>query len=467
MNVCRIIAELAFDYELSAQALGSGRKTEPAQGRSHRLRPERLFVTSPIQGGLDYSFVWIDDVQLDDGAFIRMELAAFAIQPEERAFVIHHPGGQAKRVSLDDTDIVTARPDGAAIDYTSNTEPGSSGAPVFDRSARLIALHHASQRNHDNIQTSDGLTPNYVNEGIKLAAIALDLESRRTREATAMINLVLGEFYGSDTLTGFFGAAGRQVDADQPGAERVADLYDASAQDIDVGFWNVGWFADRHHEKADEVATMIVDLGCDIWVLAETSPAATAALVEAIERKFGLSMKYELSDPGASESKQSGAVLWNPATVDGEQLAWPPAIDKLFTALLSAACGRRAHRRRPAAGQFEAVMVSDRTRQRGHYTTEPSLKIGRYIAITRPPISTPRMTMISGSISDARPATASSTSSSKKSATLPSMASREPDSSPIATICVTRLGKTLAFCMAVVRLVPVLTSFWILRVASR
>ena len=44
--------------------------------------------------------------------------------------------------------------------------------------------------------------------------------------------------------------------------------------------------------------------------------------------------------------------------------------------------------------------------------TAPSLKIGRYIAMTRPPTSTPRIAMMSGSSSDERPSTAVSTSSS-------------------------------------------------------
>ena len=45
-------------------------------------------------------------------------------------------------------------------------------------------------------------------------------------------------------------------------------------------------------------------------------------------------------------------------------------------------------------------------------TTWPSLKIGRYIATTRPPITTPRNTMISGSSRLDSAATASSTSRS-------------------------------------------------------
>jgi hypothetical protein len=45
-------------------------------------------------------------------------------------------------------------------------------------------------------------------------------------------------------------------------------------------------------------------------------------------------------------------------------------------------------------------------------TTAPSLKIGRYIETTMPPMSTPRMTMMNGSIRLDRPLTISSTSSS-------------------------------------------------------
>ena len=44
--------------------------------------------------------------------------------------------------------------------------------------------------------------------------------------------------------------------------------------------------------------------------------------------------------------------------------------------------------------------------------TAPILKIGRYIAMTRLPTSTPRIAMMSGSRSEDRPSTAESTSSS-------------------------------------------------------
>lgn len=323
-------AEVAFDFEVSAQQLANGSITPPAPGRSYRLRPEQLFVTSPIDGGLDYTFVWIDEAAATGATPLSMERAAFAIEPGEKAFIIHHPNGKPKRVSLDDTDVVAAHPDGPLIHYTTDTEPGSSGAPVLDRSGRLIALHHASRRNQEGLRTPDGVVPEYVNEGIKLAAIALDLESRRAGEASAMIDMVLGEIYGSDTLTGFFGAAGREVDKVQPGAARVAELYRATGQDIDVGFWNLAWFAGRYADLASDAAAKIVDLGLDVWALGGSPPAATAALVQAIKDKFGLELKCLSLPAGAPDAEQTGAVLWNPETVEGRQLAWPEDVGALF-----------------------------------------------------------------------------------------------------------------------------------------
>jgi 4'-phosphopantetheinyl transferase len=83
-----------------------------------------------------------------------------------------------------------------------------------------------------------------------------------------------------------------------------------------------------------------------------------------------------------------------------------------------------------AAGNIICVMAICREPADLTYTTKPSLKMGKFMATKRPPMSTLRVTMINGSISDSAAATAatatataSSTSSTKKSTTLPSMAS--------------------------------------------
>jgi hypothetical protein len=69
------------------------------------------------------------------------------------------------------------------------------------------------------------------------------------------------------------------------------------------------------------------------------------------------------------------------------------------------------------------------------YTTDPSLKIGKYNVTNTLLISTPRITMMSGFMSGDSAITASLMSFSKKSAVLSSIASSKPDSSSIHCRC--------------------------------
>jgi hypothetical protein len=319
-------AEVAFDYEVPRGEVEKGTFAEPQCKRFFKFAPDRLFVTSPVDGGLDYTFVWTDEVDMRAEAIIPMQRGAFTIKADERAFIIHHPNGRPKRVSLEDGRVKEPSSP-AVIWYQTDTEPGSSGSPVLDRNGRLIALHHASR--------PDEQTGRVINEGLRLSAIALDLEQRVSRpdEPTprTMIETVLGEISGSNTLSGYFGAAGRKV-ADTYGAEKVVDLYRASEQDIDVGFWNIEWFSNRFDEKVKDVAKTLVDLNLDIWGLSEISPDAVKRLIEVVDEKFGMRLEAAYSEPDASTSKQSTAVVWNPATVDGEQVKWPGEIDALLRA---------------------------------------------------------------------------------------------------------------------------------------
>src|SRR5262249_8991462 len=70
---------------------------------------------------------------------------------------------------------------------------------------------------------------------------------------------------------------------------------------------------------------------------------------------------------------------------------------------------------------------------RRYLTRVTSLKIGRYMATTRPPMITPRTTIMMGSRSAVSAPTAVSTSSSEKAAIFWRMASRAPGRSPAQT----------------------------------
>lgn len=326
-------ATIDFAYEVSLVDLIAGKQEPDEQPgkRSYRFDPSRLFLTSPAtNGGLDFTFVWIDLDNDPTLAPIPMRRSAFAIAPNEQAFVIHHPQGHGKRASVDDVEVVEINT--TVVRYTSDTMPGSSGSPAFDRQGRLFALHHASKKGP--FQRADGRALVVLNEGVKIGAIVLDLERRRLTPEKAMADMVLAQVQGSDTMAGFFGNLGREsrVLADATGVEVVVDSYRGTEADIDVGFWNIEWLANRYHDpvKRREAAALITDLGLDIWGLEEVSPPAVQALVYELDRNFGEKYDYALSEPNAPESKQSTAVIWKTKTVTSTKEQWPDEIERYW-----------------------------------------------------------------------------------------------------------------------------------------
>jgi S1-C subfamily serine protease len=82
------------------------------------------------------------------------------------AFILQHPGGQQKRLGFVRNTISDVK-DGV-IRYLTDTQPGSSGAPVFDSAARLIALHHAGGQ---PVEVA-GKPPVAKNEGVRITRVA-------------------------------------------------------------------------------------------------------------------------------------------------------------------------------------------------------------------------------------------------------------------------------------------------------
>lgn len=84
--------------------------------------------------------------------------------------IIQHPSGGFKQVALTDNYLKGVKSNFCW--YTTDTEPGSSGSPVFDQLWRPFALHHAGGPQ----EMPDGSTQ-ILNEGILLADIVEDASS--------------------------------------------------------------------------------------------------------------------------------------------------------------------------------------------------------------------------------------------------------------------------------------------------
>jgi endonuclease G len=134
------------------------------------LDPQRLFLADQ---GLDYALVAVRATPVDLGTFGFSRL----IEAEGKAIVgdfvtiVQHPGGEKKQVALRDNRIVDMLDQ--FMHYEADTEPGSSGSPVFNDQWEIVALHHASVPTPD-----DGESGAFVNEGIRTSRLIAHIRSQ-------------------------------------------------------------------------------------------------------------------------------------------------------------------------------------------------------------------------------------------------------------------------------------------------
>ena len=83
--------------------------------------------------------------------------------------IIQHPQGRRKEVALQENNLSHIYSE--RVRYTTDTEPGSSGSPVFDNGWDLIAIHHAAG-DYDSV---NNLWIN--NEGMRIDKIVADLRN--------------------------------------------------------------------------------------------------------------------------------------------------------------------------------------------------------------------------------------------------------------------------------------------------
>jgi endonuclease/exonuclease/phosphatase family metal-dependent hydrolase len=132
-------------------------------------------------------------------------------------------------------------------------------------------------------------------------------------------------------IASYFGNLGRVV-ADPGVAENVLLPGDVKAadEDLDVAFWNIEWFNKNVDRKLRAVARFIADMHLDVWALEETSPQATAQLIELLNSAYGVEFDFAASEPDAPGSKQTTTVMWNRATVAGAREPWPDEIEQVL-----------------------------------------------------------------------------------------------------------------------------------------
>ena len=265
--------------------------TTPGRPASVPLDPDTLFVTN---AELDFTFCGVRG--LDFLGAIALDRNSRNIAASETVNIIQHPRGRPKEVALRDNRVVKA--DGVVIHYACSTEPGSSGSPVFNNRWEPVALHHASVRSDGpEARPLEGPSADpsarYLNEGIRLSAIAIWLETAEanapgSREQVARLR---GIFGGIDPRVGFFGALGRKSRG-RGAPEVVADVDRGNSDDLDLAFWDTQGVEWSVHDRVAEVGQVVADMGMDLWCLAHVESIAVMALREHLESHFGLDYEF-------------------------------------------------------------------------------------------------------------------------------------------------------------------------------
>jgi V8-like Glu-specific endopeptidase len=122
-----------------------------------------MFYTNPA---LDVTVV---ELQTPTARFRPLALRPERAGRDQRVAIIQHPGGHYKKISMQNNFVAYA--DERVIQYTTSTEPGSSGSPVFNNDFDVIGLHHAG-----GLLADPGSGERHLrNEGISAIAILDDL----------------------------------------------------------------------------------------------------------------------------------------------------------------------------------------------------------------------------------------------------------------------------------------------------
>ncbi|MEU1185069.1 endonuclease [Streptomyces sp. NPDC005820] len=130
-------SEVAFAFQ---DGVGGG----PLVPAVFPLEPQRFFVTD---GTLDFSLVAVAPrgtrgEALSSFGRLTLSEAQGKVVIGEFVNIVQHPRGEPKQLALRDNQVVDVLDD--FLHYECDTQPGSSGSPVFNDQWEVVALHHSA-----------------------------------------------------------------------------------------------------------------------------------------------------------------------------------------------------------------------------------------------------------------------------------------------------------------------------------
>jgi endonuclease G, mitochondrial len=290
------------------------------------LDPKSFFATSPIKE-LDFSLVAVkltssDGQPLEQFGYHPLTAVTDEVLAGECVTIIQHPKGDPKQVALRKNEVLKLPDDeDQFLHYQTDTNPGSSGSPVFNDGWEVVALHHSGKPatdEHGAFLADDGSPWKsemgldrikwLANEGIRVAAIvdflgkqaltdaqkallapALDPAPRPTKPVGAVLRAAPPTAEESGSLKSLDGGTATSMGPNVFLSQRASSTPDSQAPDVSSAPVATGG-AMLGMTSADGSVTVTVPI--QITIRLGGAVAAAAAPDEAIEELIRIDPDY-------------------------------------------------------------------------------------------------------------------------------------------------------------------------------
>ena len=127
----------------------------------------------PTTAELDYALLRlasrVGEQQVDGVArgWIALPKAVLPLTADGPILIVQHPQGTPMKLAMDTQAVIGLNGNGTRINYRTNTDPGSSGSPVFTMDWDLVALHHSGDPAWVNPTYNQGVPIELVRQRIE------------------------------------------------------------------------------------------------------------------------------------------------------------------------------------------------------------------------------------------------------------------------------------------------------------
>jgi V8-like Glu-specific endopeptidase len=129
-------ATLEFNYEIGPDGKTKSRTTYQLDASDFKSSPPNEFDFARVK------VIDRGDAPLSQWGFVEFEKEAIP-SVGTSVTIIQHPKGEDKQIALNANEVIGQI--NQHLFYTTDTEPGSSGSPVFNTDWKVVAIHHAGK----------------------------------------------------------------------------------------------------------------------------------------------------------------------------------------------------------------------------------------------------------------------------------------------------------------------------------